>query len=169
MGARINNNNRGRGKSFERRVAKFLNWFRVPYSGSAEEYGLADVRDKEDQHQSKYLCECKTMTPRSKTEVNYILQAKWLLGDKGIVTRAKKSGAKFPLLAFTRKGSPATFVTVPIEDFRMYYRAVELCVGEKAYEKSNATDIQKIIKLRWEELKGAENNDNEIEDNCDGN
>ena len=44
----INRRNRTRGKSFERRVAEKLgNWFRIPYSGSSELWGLGDVRDKD--------------------------------------------------------------------------------------------------------------------------
>lgn len=101
-------------------MAKFFNLIRVPYSGAAIEYGEADLRDSMDIDQSVYLGECKSMTPRSKTEVNFILKESWLVGPKGITTRAKRVGNKIPFLTFTKVRSSKSFVVITPEDFRMF-------------------------------------------------
>lgn len=117
--SRINRNNRERGKDFERKMADLLGFFRVPYSGAAAGYGEGDLRDAEDREKSLFLGECKTITPRSQREINYVLKRDWLVGDKGIVARAKESGGKFPFLAFTRARSPLAFVVLRAEDFKL--------------------------------------------------
>lgn len=53
---RINNNNRKRGGAFEKRVADFLGFEVVPYSGSNARFGYGDVRNEE------WLIECKNIT-----------------------------------------------------------------------------------------------------------
>jgi len=65
-----NRNNRKRGKAFEKKVADFLGFYRVPYSGSAENFGLGDIRDRESQDDSLVMGECKSITPRSKNQIN---------------------------------------------------------------------------------------------------
>ena len=123
----INRRNRNRGKSHERRVAEKLgNWFRIPYSGSSELWGLGDVRDKDDKFRSRYMIECKTITPKSVKEVNFIIKQEWLQGKTGIIDKAKKELNKFWGLAFTKKGSSKTFIIIPLEDFRTYTRAIEI-------------------------------------------
>ena len=100
----VNRRNRNRGKSHERRVAEKLgNWFRIPYSGSSELWVLGDVRDKDDKFRSRYMIECKTITPKSVKEVNVIIKQEWLQGMTGIIDKAKKELNKFWGLAFTKK------------------------------------------------------------------
>ena len=54
---KINNNNRKRGGAFEKRVADYLGFDVVPYSGSNARFGYGDVRNDE------WLIECKNITP----------------------------------------------------------------------------------------------------------
>lgn len=53
---KINNNNRKRGGAFEKRVADYLGFEVVPYSGSNARFGYGDVRNNE------WLIECKNIT-----------------------------------------------------------------------------------------------------------
>lgn len=53
---RINKNNRKRGGAFEKRVADYLGFDVVPYSGSNARFGYGDVRGDE------WLIECKNIT-----------------------------------------------------------------------------------------------------------
>ena len=53
---KINKNNRKRGGAFEKRVADFLGFEVVPYSGSNARFGYGDVRSDE------WLIECKNIT-----------------------------------------------------------------------------------------------------------
>lgn len=122
----LQNRNRRRGKTFERQMADFFGLVRVPYSGSSETYGEGDLRDDLDIARSFYLGECKTITPRSKKEINFVIKRDWLLGDKGVFTRAKKAGNKFPFLVFRRKGSSVPMVILRAEDFRLLMQALAL-------------------------------------------
>ena len=54
---KINRRNRKRGGAFEKRVADFLGFDVVPYSGSNARFGYGDVRNEE------WLIECKNITP----------------------------------------------------------------------------------------------------------
>lgn len=53
---KINRNNRKRGGAFEKRVADYLGFEVVPYSGSNARFGYGDVRNDE------WLIECKNIT-----------------------------------------------------------------------------------------------------------
>lgn len=124
---KTNNRNRSRGKSFERRVAERMgNWYRIPYSGSSELFGLGDVRDREGKEDSTWMMECKTLTPKSKTEINYIIKEEWLTGKTGVTGRAKKEMNKFWSLAFTKKSSAAIYVITSLEIFKTMARAIEI-------------------------------------------
>lgn len=162
--SRTNRNNRERGKAFENKIAKMLGFFRVPYSGSAEAYGLGDVRDKEDQTQCRYLGECKTMTPRAKTEVNYIIQAKWLIGKDSIMQRAKKAGNKLPFLSFTKKGTAQSFTIVRDADFKMFIDAIEVLRRHSMID--DTTDVDEIRK-QIEGFFPARSVNDEIEDDTE--
>ena len=124
-----NNNNCNRGKLFEKKVADFLGFFRVPYSGTNDTFGWGDVRDTEDQSKSRYLGECKSMTPRTAKEVNYSIKEDWLTGKNGILGKARNAGNKIPFLAFTKVRSALTYVIVSIEDFKMLVQAVEILIA----------------------------------------
>ena len=84
------------------------------------------MRDKDDKFRSRYMIECKTITPKSVKEVNFIIKQEWLQGKTGIIDKAKKELNKFWGLAFTKKGSSKTFMIIPLEDFRTYTRAIEI-------------------------------------------
>jgi hypothetical protein len=124
--SKTNKNNRERGKAFENKMAKYLGWWRIPYSGSSELFGLGDIRDTEDKATARYMGECKSITPRSAKEINYIIQEKWLVGKDSVVARAKKEGNKFPVLFFTKVRSALSFAIIREKDFKMCMQALEI-------------------------------------------
>lgn len=140
--SKINKNNRERGKTFERKMAKFLGWFRIPYSGSSSTYGYGDIRDHEDQAKSTYMGECKSITPRSAKEINYIIKEKWLVGKDSIIAKAKKQGNKLPVLFFTKVRSPLSFAIIRDVDFLMFTRAMELLRRQGLID--DTTDVDEI-------------------------
>lgn len=155
MGAKINNQNRSRGKSFEKRVAsKMGNWYRIPYSGSSALFGFGDVRDKENKENSSWMIECKTITPRSKTEVNYIIKEEWLTGKSGIVKKAKQEFNKFWALAFTKKNSSTIYIVVDIHTFKAMVRAIEILKYKNLIPNNiNSEMVINAIDKLWEEIQ----------------
>lgn len=152
---RRNKNNRQRGKAFERMVAEYLGFIRVPYSGSSEVFGEGDIRDNIDESQAFYMGECKTITPRSKNEVNFVIKEKWLLGDKSITSRAKRAGNKLPFLAFKKIRSPKWYVVVCSEDFKMMIQAIEILRRTGVISDSRDVDtIRSEIDSRYNEGRG---------------
>ena len=108
----------------EKHVASFLGYYRVPYSGAGgDAYGEADVRNHESRESASVLGECKTMTPKSVKNINYIIKEEWLVGPKSIVHRAKHM---LGFLAFRKVRSPHVFAIVTIQHFRMLMRAVDI-------------------------------------------
>lgn len=106
---KTNNNNRKRGAAFEKNVAKALNWYRVPLSGSSSLFGWCDVRDSESKSGGYWLGECKTMTPDNLESPSYTIERKWL--DK-LVARSTEE-LKIPVLFMTLYGKPNKFVVMP--------------------------------------------------------
>ena len=151
-----NNRNRNRGKQFEARVAKFLGYFRIPYSGSSLLWGLGDVRDFEDKDRSRVMIECKTMTPKSVKEINYIIKRDWLVGPDSVVAKAKKENNKLPVLAFTRKGSREIFATLRLIDFKLFMDCLEL-LREAGIIDNKLKDIDMIREQVAEKLEVARN------------
>lgn len=157
-----NNRNRNRGKQFEARVAKFLGYFRIPYSGSSELWGLGDVRDFEDKDRSRVMIECKTMTPKSVKEINYIIKRDWIVGPDSVVAKAKKENNKLPALAFTRKGSKEIFTILRLADFKLFLDCLELLrkAGIVDNKLKDIDEIRDQIGQKLEEFNnGAENNE----------
>ena len=155
-----NNRNRNRGKQFEVRVAKFLCYFRIPYSGSSALWGLGDVRDFEDKERSRIMIECKTMTPKSVKEINYIVKRDWLVGPDSVVAKAKKENNKMPVLAFTRKGSKEIFATLRLVDFKLFMDALELLRQHGIVDKElkDVDQIRDQIQNKLEEFNNGETN-----------
>jgi len=157
--SQTNRNNRERGKAFERKMAKFLSFVRVPYSGSSELYGEGDIRDHKDPDQCYYLGECKSMTPKSKTEVNFIIKKEWL---DAIFTRSRKAGRLFGFLAFTKSAHPQAYVIVKAEDFRMMTQALDLIRHHDDIQSRDNEDLREYINEEWGihcERKGEANAD----------
>ncbi len=151
-----NNNNRARGKAFDKKVADYLGFFRVQYSGSAESFGLGDVRDRESQDDSLTLGECKSITPRSKTEVNIIIKEGWLLGENGILRKARDK-SKLPWLAFTKVRSAMWYVMILPEHFRMFLRAIDLLRAQGVVDDTkDVNELVRQIDAKWEEIHGEE-------------
>lgn len=140
---------------FEKKMADYLGWIRVPYSGSAEVYGLGDIRDHEDQKKTRYMGECKSITPKSTKEINYIVQEKWLVGKDSIVARAKKQGNKMPILLLTKVRSALTFVIMRDKDFKMMVDAMDILRSLNIID--DTTDVDDI-RMQIEKAKGGEIN-----------
>lgn len=151
--AQINNRNRSRGKNFERRMAdKMGDWYRIPYSGSSELFGLGDVRDTEDKNSASFMMECKTITPRSAREINYSIKEEWLVGRLSIVSKAKYENDKFWSLAFTKKGSPNAYIITSLEQYRAFTRLIEMAKdkGFLSNQNGNATKTLEEIDTLYE-------------------
>lgn len=101
---RINRNNRKRGGAFEKRVADYLNFEVVPYSGSNARFGYGDVRN------DKWLIECKNIK---------------LDGDKLTVKREwidknrKRADMynKYSAIVFMPAGRADKFVIIEYDDY----------------------------------------------------
>lgn len=154
--SKTNRNNRERGKNFERTVAKYLGFFRVPYSGSAEAYGLGDVRDAEGQDESLTLGECKSITPRSAREINYPVQEKWLITKDGIMNKAARKN-KLGWLAFTKVRSAKWFVTIDPVHFRMMLRMIDIMKHRGILNNTHNIDILNAqVDELWGEIHGTD-------------
>ena len=152
-----NNNNRNRGKLFEKKVADLLGFFRVPYSGTNDTFGWGDVRSTEDQSQSRYLGECKSITPRSIKEINYSIKEDWLTGKNGILGKAKNAGDKIPFLAFTKVRSPLIYIILQIQDFKMLIQALEILIESGAIsDTTNRKQLTNEVQKLYESVKGVE-------------
>lgn len=62
--ARVGRLNKNRGRAFERSVAEYLEWTRVPYSGAMSDWGGGDVVDGFYEQSGYWSAECKTQ-PKS--------------------------------------------------------------------------------------------------------
>ena len=149
---KTNRGNRNRGKAFERKVAEYLGYFRVPLSGSAEMFGLGDVRDVESQDESLTIGECKSISPRSKTEVNYIVKESWLIGKNGIIGKCAKKG-KMPWLALTKVRSSLWYVILLPQHFRMFIRAIDILRHKGIISQTKNIDRLMVeIDDAWEDV-----------------
>lgn len=102
---KINNCNRKRGAAFEKRVADYLGFEVVPYSGSNTRYGMGDVRN------DTWMGECKNIKPDEKGRV--CIKKSWL--DKAW-ERAKNEN-KRSFLIFTPSGKPEKYVIIDTETY----------------------------------------------------
>jgi hypothetical protein len=73
---RIGRNNKNRGRAFERHVADFLGWTRVPYSGAQKDWGGGDVIDGFYTKDGFWTAECKTQKARPDNAI--LIKAKWI-------------------------------------------------------------------------------------------
>lgn len=101
---KINNNNRKRGGAFEKRVADYLGFDVVPYSGSNARFGYGDVRNNE------WLIECKNITP---SDNKVTIKQLWI--DKNRV-RANDVNKK-SCIAWMPVGKADKFILMEYEDY----------------------------------------------------
>ena len=101
---RINRNNRKRGGSFEKKVADYLGFDVVPYSGSNARYGFGDVRNDD------WLIECKNITP---TDGKITIKQLWIEKNR---KRADDVG-KRSCIAWMPAGKVDKFILMEYEDF----------------------------------------------------
>lgn len=101
---KINNNNRKRGGAFEKRVADFLGFEVVPYSGSNARFGYGDVRNNE------WLIECKNITPDGD---KLTIKQLWIEKNR---ERADDVGKK-SCIAFMSAGKADKFILMEYEDY----------------------------------------------------
>lgn len=101
---RINRNNRKRGGSFEKKVADYLGFDVVPYSGSNARYGFGDVRN------DNWLIECKNITP---TDGKITIKQLWIEKNR---KRADDVG-KRSCIAWMPAGKTDKFILMEYEDY----------------------------------------------------
>lgn len=101
---RINRNNRKRGGSFEKKVADYLGFDVVPYSGSNARYGFGDVRNDD------WLIECKNITP---TDGKITIKQLWIEKNR---KRADDVGKK-SCIAWMPAGKADKFILMEYEDY----------------------------------------------------
>lgn len=104
---RINRNNRKRGGSFEKKVADYLGFDVVPYSGSNARYGFGDVRNDD------WLIECKNITP---TDGKIIIKQLWIEKNR---KRADDVG-KRSCIAWMPAGKADKFILMEYEDYALF-------------------------------------------------
>lgn len=138
-----NRNNRERGKAFEKKMADFLGWIRVAYSGVNDAFGWGDIRDQEDREKSLFLGECKSMTPRSAKEINFIIKESWLVGDGSIVAKARKT-SKFPVLFFTKVRSSLTFVIMREQEFKTVTQMVKVLRDNNLIDDAATSNVDEL-------------------------
>ena len=104
---KINRNNRKRGGAFEKRVADFLGFDVVPYSGSNARFGYGDVRNDE------WLIECKNITPDGD---KITIKQLWIEKNR---ERADNVGKK-SCIAWMPAGKADKFVLMEYEDYTKF-------------------------------------------------
>lgn len=101
---KINRCNRKRGGAFEKRVADFLGFEVVPYSGSNARFGYGDVRN------DKWLIECKNITlDGDKLTIKQL----WVEKNRERADNVNKLSA----IAFMPAGRTDKFILMEYEDF----------------------------------------------------
>lgn len=102
---RINRNNRKRGGKFEKRVADYLGFEVVPYSGSNARFGYGDVRNDE------WLIECKNITLVKGDKLT--IKQDWIKKNRERANNDDKKSA----IAFMPAGRIDKFILIEWEDF----------------------------------------------------
>lgn len=102
---KINKRNRKRGGNFEKRVADFLGFEVVPYSGSNARFGYGDVRNDE------WLIECKNITPVNGDKLT--IKQDWIIKNRERADSYNKKSA----IAFMPAGKVDKFILLEWEDF----------------------------------------------------
>ena len=105
MQKKINKNNRKRGGSFEKRVADYLGFDVVPYSGSNARFGYGDVRS------DKWLIECKNITPNDNDKI--CIKQLWIEKNRQRSDYVNKSSC----IAWMQAGKPNKYILMEYEDF----------------------------------------------------
>ena len=101
---KINKNNRKRGGAFEKKVADFLGFEVVPYSGSNARFGYGDVRNDE------WLIECKNITlDGDKITIKQL----WIDKNRERADNVGKRSA----IAWMPAGKADKFILMEYEDF----------------------------------------------------
>lgn len=105
---KINRNNRKRGSAFEKRVADFLGFEVVPYSGSNARYGYGDVRSDD------WLIECKNIEPKNN---KITVKQEWISKNRKRANDVDKSSA----IIFMPSGKSVKFVLMECDDMLRLY------------------------------------------------
>lgn len=98
---RINRNNKKRGADFERFVADYLGFTRVPFSGGVRAWGVGDVQDGYFSKDGIWALECKTQKGRSNKTV--LIEKKWIKQMLDAATTGRKSAIVFRVVASTKQ------------------------------------------------------------------
>jgi hypothetical protein len=113
---KINKNNRKRGGAFEKRVADYLGFEVVPYSGSNARFGYGDVRNDE------WLIECKNITL---DDDKITIKQLWIEKNR---ERADNVGKK-SCIAFMPAGRADKFILMEYEDYAGFGPKPDYSVG----------------------------------------
>lgn len=120
---RINRNNRKRGGAFEKRVADYLNFEVVPYSGSNARFGYGDVRNDE------WLIECKNI----KLDGDKLtIKKEWIDKNEQRAHDVNKKSA----IAFMPAGRSDKFILVRPYDIR-YQHSYKVIIEPKVHNTVN--------------------------------
>ena len=124
---KINNNNRKRGGAFEKRVADYLGFDVVPYSGSNARFGYGDVRNEE------WLIECKNITPdNGKITIKQL----WIEKNR---QRADDVGKK-SCIAWMPAGKADKFILMEWQDFMATFgimKTIKIGLEPKVHNTKN--------------------------------
>ena len=112
---RINNNNRKRGGASEKRVADYLGFEVVPYSGSNARFGYGDVRNDE------WLIECKNITPDGD---KITIKQLWIEKNRERADDVDKRSC----IAWMPTGKADKFILMEYEDYAPFATAPDVAV-----------------------------------------
>lgn len=104
---KINRNNRKRGGNFEKKVADYLGFDVVPYSGSNARFGYGDVRNEE------WLIECKNITPNNN---KITIKLEWITKNRERADNVDKRSC----VAWMPRGRSDKFILMEYEDFAQF-------------------------------------------------
>lgn len=104
---KINKRNRKRGGNFEKRVADFLGFEVVPYSGSNARFGYGDVRN------DYWLIECKNITLDGD---KLTIKQEWIQKNRERADSYNKRSA----IAFMPAGKIDKFILMEYEDWAQF-------------------------------------------------
>jgi hypothetical protein len=104
---KINRRNRKRGGAFEKKVADYLGFEVVPYSGSNARFGYGDVRNDE------WLIECKNITPDGD---KITIKQSWIEKNRERADNVSKKSC----IAWMPAGKVDKFILMEHEDYTQF-------------------------------------------------
>lgn len=142
--SRINRNNKNRGRAFERYVADYLGWTRVPYSGAIKEFGGGDVVDGYYQRNGYWVAECKTQQPGPRGSIS--IRGKWLSQMYG----ASSGTDRRPILITKNVGASTAFVIMDADTMEFLIAQSGVPIDFKQYSTpTRGKGFNFVIEPEW--------------------